>query len=58
MLIPHGELRASSFLAELGVLHRVFRVFSGTLYYRSVDTPVSSVMFMGHAVGFSAASCS
>lgn len=52
MLIPQGELRASSFLAELGVLTACFAFSLGTLYYRSVDTPVSSVMFMAMQLVF------
>jgi drug/metabolite transporter (DMT)-like permease len=46
MLIPHGELHAASLLAELGVLGACLSFSLGTLYYRSVDTPVSSLMFM------------
>jgi drug/metabolite transporter (DMT)-like permease len=46
MLIPNGAPRASSLLAELGVLGACLAFSLGTLYYRSVDTPVSSLMFM------------
>src|SRR5882757_10533838 len=52
MLIPQGELRTSSLLAELGVLGACFAFSLGTLYYRSVDTPVSSVMFMAMQLVF------
>ena len=46
MLIPRGELHAASLLAELGVLGACLSFSLGTLYYRSIDTPVSSLMFM------------
>jgi drug/metabolite transporter (DMT)-like permease len=46
MLIPKGELHASSLLAELGVLGACLAFSLGTLYYRSIDTPVTSLMFM------------
>ncbi|HWJ37062.1 MAG TPA: EamA family transporter [Steroidobacteraceae bacterium] len=46
MLIPKGELHASSLLAELAVLCACLAFSLGTLYYRSIDTPVSSLMFM------------
>jgi drug/metabolite transporter (DMT)-like permease len=52
MLIPNGELRASSLLAELGVLGACLAFSLGTLYYRSVDTPVSSLMFMAMQLWF------
>jgi len=45
-LIPKGPLHASSLLAELGVLTACFAFSLGTLYYRSIDTPLSSLMFM------------
>jgi drug/metabolite transporter (DMT)-like permease len=44
MLIPNGPVRTSSVLAELGVL--------GTLYYRSIDTRVGSLMFMSMQLCF------
>lgn len=46
MLIPKGDVRASSVLAELGVLSGCLAFSLGTLYYRSIDTPVTSLMFM------------
>jgi drug/metabolite transporter (DMT)-like permease len=46
MLIPKGELRASSVLAQFGVLCGCFAWSLGTLYYRSIDTELSSLMFM------------
>lgn len=46
MLIPTGEVHASSVLAELGVLGACLAFSLGTLYYRSIDTPVNSLMFM------------
>ncbi len=46
MLIPKGAVGQSSLLAELGVLTACFAFSLGTLYYRSIDTPVSSLMFM------------
>jgi drug/metabolite transporter (DMT)-like permease len=45
-LIPKGPLHASSLLAELGVLTGCFAFSLGTLYYRSIDTSLSSLMFM------------
>lgn len=52
MLIPNGEWQASSMLAELGVLGACFAFSLGTLYYRSIDTALSSVMFIGMQLGF------
>ncbi len=46
MLIPKGGLRASSLLAQLGVLIACGAWALGTLYYRSIDTNLSSLMFM------------
>jgi drug/metabolite transporter (DMT)-like permease len=46
MLVPQGSLRSSSLLAQLGVLCACLAFSLGTLYYRSVDTPVGSIMFM------------
>jgi drug/metabolite transporter (DMT)-like permease len=45
-LIPKGPMHASSMLAELGVLTGCFAFSLGTLYYRSIDTQLSPVMFM------------
>jgi drug/metabolite transporter (DMT)-like permease len=46
ILIHNEELRRPSLLAELGVLGACFAFSLGTLYYRSIDTPVSSPMFI------------
>jgi drug/metabolite transporter (DMT)-like permease len=46
MLIPKGELRSPSLLAQFGVLCGCFAWSLGTLYYRSIDTELSSLMFM------------
>ena len=47
MLVPDGGLQRTSLLAELGVLGACLAFSLGTLYYRSVDTEVGSLMFMG-----------
>jgi drug/metabolite transporter (DMT)-like permease len=47
MLVPDGGLQRASLLAELGVLGACLAFSLGTLYYRSVDTAVGSLMFMG-----------
>ena len=47
MLIPDGGLQRTSLLAELGVLGACLAFAFGTLYFRSVDTEVGSLMFMG-----------
>jgi drug/metabolite transporter (DMT)-like permease len=47
MLVPDGGLQRASLLAELGVLGACLAFSLGTLYYRSVDTQVGSLMFMG-----------
>ena len=47
MLIPAEPLRAKSLLAQAGVLTACFSWSLGTLYYRSIDTELSSLMFMG-----------
>ncbi|MEA3109414.1 MAG: hypothetical protein QOI88_4019 [Gammaproteobacteria bacterium] len=47
MLVPDGGLRRTSLLAELGVLGACLAFSLGTLYYRSVETKVSSLMFTG-----------
>jgi drug/metabolite transporter (DMT)-like permease len=46
MLIPKGGLRTSSVLAELAALTACLAWALGTLYYRSIDTSLSSLMFM------------
>ena len=46
MMIPKGGMRASSLLAQLGVLTACGAWALGTLYYRSIDTNLSSLMFM------------
>jgi drug/metabolite transporter (DMT)-like permease len=46
MLIPAGPLRSNSLLAQAGVLTACFSWSLGTLYYRSIDTELSSLMFM------------
>jgi drug/metabolite transporter (DMT)-like permease len=45
-LVPNGGLHASSLLAQGGALAACLSFSIGTLYYRSVDTHVSSLMFM------------
>jgi drug/metabolite transporter (DMT)-like permease len=47
MLIPETGLQRASLLAELGVLGACLAFSLGTLYFRSVDTAVGSLMFMG-----------
>jgi drug/metabolite transporter (DMT)-like permease len=47
MLVPEGGLQRASLFAELGVLGACLAFSLGTLYYRSVDTEVGSLMFMG-----------
>jgi drug/metabolite transporter (DMT)-like permease len=47
MLIPAGPLNTKSLLAQAGVLTACFSWSLGTLYYRSIDTELSSLMFMG-----------
>jgi drug/metabolite transporter (DMT)-like permease len=46
MLIPAGPLSSNSLLAQAGVLAACFSWSLGTLYYRSIDTELSSLMFM------------
>ena len=46
MLIPKGPLSTNSALAQAGVLTACFSWSLGTLYYRSIDTELSSLMFM------------
>jgi drug/metabolite transporter (DMT)-like permease len=47
MLIPKEPLSTNSLLAQAGVLIACFSWSLGTLYYRSIDTALSSLMFMG-----------
>jgi drug/metabolite transporter (DMT)-like permease len=46
MLIPRAPLTTNSVLAQAGVLTACFSWSLGTLYYRSIDTELSSLMFM------------
>jgi len=46
MLIPKEPLTANSLLAQAGVLTACFSWSLGTLYYRSIDSELSSLMFM------------
>ena len=46
MLLPKGGVRAARLLAEFGALGACLAFALGTLYYRSIDTSVSSLMFM------------
>jgi drug/metabolite transporter (DMT)-like permease len=46
MLIPKEPLSTHSWLAQAGVLIACFSWSLGTLYYRSIDTELSSLMFM------------
>jgi drug/metabolite transporter (DMT)-like permease len=46
MLIPKGRLSTESLLAQAGVLSACLSWSLGTLYYRSIDTALSSLMFM------------
>jgi drug/metabolite transporter (DMT)-like permease len=47
MLIPKGDVHTASLWAQLGALGACLAFSLGTLYYRSVDTEVSPIMFMG-----------
>ena len=47
MLIPKEPLSTNSLLAQAGALTACFSWSLGTLYYRSIDTELSSLMFMG-----------
>lgn len=47
MLVPHGHLSTASLLAQIGVLAACFGWALGTLYYRSIETRVSPLLFMG-----------
>jgi drug/metabolite transporter (DMT)-like permease len=46
MLIPKGRLSTESLLAQAGVLTACLSWSLGTLYYRSIDTALDSLMFM------------
>jgi drug/metabolite transporter (DMT)-like permease len=46
MLIPKGPLSSEGLLAQAAVLAACFAWSLGTLYYRSIDTQLSSMMFM------------
>lgn len=46
MLVPSGGLAESSLLAQAGALTACCAWGLGTLYYRSIDTELSSLMFM------------
>ena len=46
ILIPKGGAQASSVLAQIGALVACCAWGLGTLYYRSIDTELSSLMFM------------
>ena len=47
ILIPKGEVHASGLIAQAAVLIACCSWALGTLYYRSIDTELSSLMFMG-----------
>lgn len=47
MLIPKGPIFTKGSLAQLAVLTACASWSLGTLYYRSIDTKLSSMMFMG-----------
>jgi drug/metabolite transporter (DMT)-like permease len=46
MLVPKGPVFSQGSLAQLGVLAACASWSLGTLYYRSIDTPLNSIMFM------------
>ncbi len=46
MLVPNGAPTSTSLLAQLGALAACLCWSLGTLYYRSIDTRLSSLMFM------------
>ena len=52
MLIPKGDVQVASVLAQLGVLGACLAFSLGTLYYRGIDTEVSSLMFMAMQLCF------
>jgi drug/metabolite transporter (DMT)-like permease len=45
-MVPRGALHGASLLAQLGVLGASLAFSLGTLYYRSAETQVESLMFM------------
>jgi drug/metabolite transporter (DMT)-like permease len=47
MLVPQGRWSTASILAQAGVLTGCLGWSLGTLYYRSIETRVSPLMFMG-----------
>jgi drug/metabolite transporter (DMT)-like permease len=47
MLVPQGRLSTASTLAQIGVLAACLGWSLGTLYYRSIETSLSPLMFMG-----------
>jgi drug/metabolite transporter (DMT)-like permease len=47
MIIPKGRLSTEGLLADGGVLLACFAWSLGTLYYRSINTRLSSLMFVG-----------
>jgi drug/metabolite transporter (DMT)-like permease len=46
MLIPKGHLDSSAWLAQVGVLMACFSWSLGTLYFRSIESTLSPLMFM------------
>jgi drug/metabolite transporter (DMT)-like permease len=46
MLLPRGQLTSQGWLPQLGVLTACASWSLGTLYYRSIDTELSSTLFM------------
>jgi drug/metabolite transporter (DMT)-like permease len=46
MLIPHGPVSTAGALGQLGILSGSLAWSLGTLYYRSIETHLSSLMFM------------
>ncbi len=47
MLLPHSHVSPTLMLAKFGVLAACLAWSLGTLYYRSIDTQLSSLMFVG-----------
>ena len=47
ILIPNGQVQASGLFAQAAVLVACCSWALGTLFYRSIDTELSSLMFMG-----------
>jgi drug/metabolite transporter (DMT)-like permease len=46
MLLPHGHMSSKGLLPQLAVLAACAAWSLGTLYYRSIDTQLSSMLFM------------